>query len=261
MLSGRRHTELKFIRETSIMTSVFHLTVFVSHSCLWLFHPYDYPTSNTAYKKTQGSAFYRFVCQLLIKSRSWGSLPTTAQVDSNENHWQLKDGGEGETLWMPPVKARKMWKICECVQLVITSYLKDAEAVEDANWNTLRWIHWWDLDCGFGGLPPCFFSTFSFSVQWELCREVGVEGALCCVSLRVLFPRPHVWMCTPWPPSHCPDVSNGGQRDREGIALCLAFLRSGITGEMEEAITWGNVSSVLVVGVLGNAATPLSSPL
>lgn len=34
---------------------------------------------------------------------------------------------------MPPVKARKMWKICECVQLVITSYLKDAEAVEDAN--------------------------------------------------------------------------------------------------------------------------------
>lgn len=48
---------------------------------------------------------------------------------------------------------------------------------------------------------------------------------------------------------------------RVGMELYLPFLRSGITGETEEAITRGNVSSVLVVGGLGNAATPPLSPL
>lgn len=47
---------------------------------------------------------------------------------------------------------------------------------------------------------------------------------------------------------------------REGVQLYLAFLRSGITGEMEEAITLGNVSSVLVVGVWGMQPALLHLP-
>lgn len=62
-----------------------------------------------------------------------------------------------------------------------------------------------------------------------------VEGRLCCVSLFSQTVCMNVYTLTSLPPPRCFQWRE--QRDCEGVAFRLAFLRNGITGELEEAIT------------------------
>ena len=67
---------------------------------------------------------------------------------------------------------------------------------------------------------------------------IWVEGRLSCVSLRALFSQTacmNVYSLTSLPPPRCFQWRE--QRDCEGVAFRLAFLRNGITRELEEAIT------------------------
>lgn len=131
-------------------------------------------------------------------------------------------GWREEKLWQCLLfKSRTLWKVAT-VQSWWSSLI----------WQTkLRLLRMWEVK--YLAVKPWYDvisvlwvwrASTVFPQQFQLLRTMGtlpgnqVEGALCCVSLRVLFPRPHLWTCTPWPPSHCPDVSNVGQRDQGGGA-------------------------------------------
>lgn len=88
-----------------------------------------------------------------------------------------------------------------------------------------------DPGCCFGGLPLFFF------LQFQLCREVEPKGHCAVCHQERYFPD---HMCECVHPDLPPTTQMFPMEDRgtgEGVALSLAFLRSGITGEMEEAIT------------------------